>query len=442
MKSKFIRCASCLAALLSFAATAGEPAPGPMKTKPIWELKAPVEITGGAPVEIPHTASLDAGKFTMRMEFALPEVKEGAKRVRKRIKVLSQEVGETGWSIGFYQTGGNTCQFEVFVNGHNYGLGFLPLPVEGKPKKLDYYTMTLVSRGEGVVSIYLNPECWWGKRHHCETTICPNLEPIKIGWADPDYLKRTGCVPMDGIKIRSLAFYGPEEDWYPKGEEKKIPALTRAGKGWAITIPGGMTDPKRPRILCYGDSIYWGYGYQLAKRLEGSAYVCGWMNFVESLKVPEERKEAIAEAAASEKFDWIFFNNGLHFYYWEKGWTEERVREHYRDLVRSFRKGAPQAKIVLVATTPQIGPAPKGEKATTLHKDDERSVFMNRMAAEVAKEMGCVYLDVYTPLAAHLELANGGGDKYHWTGEGYKVIADAIIKEVFPDGLEQKKGDK
>ena len=143
MRSRFIRCAACLAALLSFAATAGEP--GPMKTKPIWELKAPVEITGGAPVEIPHTASLDAGRFTMRFEFELPEVTEGEKGVRKLIKVLSQEVGETGWAIEFYQTAANTCQFTLFVNGHNYGLGFLSLPVKGKPKKMDYYTMTLVS---------------------------------------------------------------------------------------------------------------------------------------------------------------------------------------------------------------------------------------------------------------------------------------------------------
>ena len=44
------------------------------------------------------------------------------------------------------------------------------------------------------------------------------------------------------------------------------------------------------------------------------------------------------------------------------------------------------------------------------------------------KEEGVEVIDVYTPLAARLDLA--AGDEYHWSSPAYKIIADAIVAKT------------
>jgi hypothetical protein len=51
------------------------------------------------------------------------------------------------------------------------------------------------------------------------------------------------------------------------------------------------------------------------------------------------------------------------------------------------------------------------------------------------KEENIECLDMYTPLAARLDLA--AGDEYHWSGPAYKIIADAITTKTF-EVLQQK----
>ena len=44
------------------------------------------------------------------------------------------------------------------------------------------------------------------------------------------------------------------------------------------------------------------------------------------------------------------------------------------------------------------------------------------------KEEGVEVIDVYTPLAARLDLS--GGDQFHWSGPAYKTIADAVASKT------------
>ncbi len=49
---------------------------------------------------------------------------------------------------------------------------------------------------------------------------------------------------------------------------------------------------------------------------------------------------------------------------------------------------------------------------------------INRIAAEVMREEGVEVIDVYTPLAARLDLS--AGDEYHWHGPAVELIAKAV----------------
>ena len=53
---------------------------------------------------------------------------------------------------------------------------------------------------------------------------------------------------------------------------------------------------------------------------------------------------------------------------------------------------------------------------------------INRIAEQVMKEENVDVIDVYTPLAARLDLS--GGDQYHWSGPAYKIIADAVASKT------------
>jgi len=50
---------------------------------------------------------------------------------------------------------------------------------------------------------------------------------------------------------------------------------------------------------------------------------------------------------------------------------------------------------------------------------------INRLAEAVRKEEGVEVIDMYTPLAARLDLAPG--DEYHWSSPAYQIISHAIV---------------
>jgi len=73
---------------------------------------------------------------------------------------------------------------------------------------------------------------------------------------------------------------------------------------------------------------------------------------ITSLAVGSFPTAAIEAAAAAEPFD-IIFNNGLHSLRWSPDQvTDAQIEAVYRQMVQTFRKGAPKAKLVWASTTP------------------------------------------------------------------------------------------
>ncbi len=431
------------AAAVSFAISAAPLEDKPMRTKPLWALPASCALDPSVkPPEAPHAATCDAGEFTVRMEFTLPAASDLPKKQRKkgRVKILSQETEGTGWSVGFYRTTGGTCQLEVFLNGNMHPCGFISMPKKDAPSEKFRHTLIFVSRPGGIASFYVDPWDWFGKTCHFSAKICPVLEPVKVGDFDSSYLEKYKSEPFTGIEVKSLAFYGPNENWYPLGATKEMSSLTKAGPGWSVELPGDTSDPKRPRVFLYGDSILWGYRGPLSEILKDKAYVFSWVGWTDGWDQAANDPEPYIGAASCDDFSAVVFNNTLHSLHWglDKV-SDDKVKTCYRNLVHVFRKGAPKAKIFYLSGTPQIGDAPKGQKATKVGKNNPVVERLNHLAAEVMKEEKVEYIDVYSVLAGKLELANGGGDKYHWTKEGYHIIADAIANAIIANWEAKKK---
>ena len=128
----------------------------------------------------------------------------------------------------------------------------------------------------------------------------------------------------------------------------------------------------------------------------------------------------------------IVFNNGLH----SLSWTQEAVSdavviERMRKLTQSFKKGAPQAKIFYLTTTPHTGVRPAPDKPVASLGDKNNVVVrLNTLSAQVMKEENIEWIDVYTILASKLEFANG--DKFHWQTPAYALISQEVAKRVLP----------
>jgi lysophospholipase L1-like esterase len=134
---------------------------------------------------------------------------------------------------------------------------------------------------------------------------------------------------------------------------------------------------------------------------------------------------AFEAAAGAAPFNVIIFNNGLHALQWSPDKvTDGQIEAVLRNMVHAFRKGAPKAKLVWAATTPQTA---KGHPVTGLGELNPIVVRINTLAGKVMKEEDVDCVDLYALLKEHLDLA--AGDQYHWTGDAYQLIAEALRKK-------------
>ena len=124
----------------------------------------------------------------------------------------------------------------------------------------------------------------------------------------------------------------------------------------------------------------------------------------------------------------IVFNNGLHSVHWtpEKA-TDEQIEGVTRAMVRAFRKGAPQAKLVWLSTTPHTAKKGTDGKVSATGDLDPIVQRINRIAAKVMKDEGVDVIDGYGLLIRHLDLATG--DQYHWMSPAYEILAKAIAEK-------------
>ncbi len=392
---------------------------------PLWDLskdQIPAELLHGATraangamivggdhyFGVPTTAFPDQKNFTIQVTVSFPELTEDT----SLNVLLKQHADGEDTGLGLTCMYGKTNNWKVYrpiINGMHIGANGI------KYEPNTPYTFTVAVRG-GSVAYYLNDAP--GGKHF--TLLLPNDEPL---WIGKKLLPREK--PFPAAEISALKVYGADFEYKsPKEKFSAEPRAAIAAKKWMLDAPT-IVDPNRPKLLFYGDSISGGYRQHLLPALEGKVYAYHWIHFVGGIDPKVD--SLIAEAAAAAKFDIIFFNNGLHSLSWtpEKA-TDEQIADTTRAIVRGFKTGAPQAKLIWITTTPHTARRAEPDKPVDALGDKNVIVQrINRIAEQVMKEDGVETIDVYTPLAAKLELA--AGDEYHWSSPAYKIISDAIV---------------
>lgn len=268
---------------------------------------------------------------------------------------------------------------------------------------------------DGTVAIYQNKSS--GPPYLLR--IMPNLAPVWVGRTP----RRRDGKPIANYEIISLKVYGPDYKYYQPGESAD--AMKNGyvgGQGWLVRVPG-KTDKPLPRILYYGDSISGGYGDRFTALMKDKAYCYHWSGFVGNVgSFPSAAFEAAAGVAP---FDVIIFNNGLHSLSWSPDKvTDAQIEAVARNMVHAFRKGAPKAKLIWAATTPHTA---KGKPVTSVGDLNPIVIRINTLAEKVMKEESVDIVDLYALLKDRLNLA--AGDQYHWSGDAYQLIAEALQKK-------------
>lgn len=370
-----------------------------------------VNIGGEKYFGVPASAFPDQKNFTVQVTVSFPQPDEDT----SLNVLLKQKKDGEDTGLGLTCIYGKPDYWRVYrpiINGMHIG------GIRMKFQADTPHTFTVAVRN-GSASYYLDDVP--GSKHF--TMLLPNDEPM---WVGKKLLGREKS--FASAYIRSLKVYGSDFT-YASAKEKPSaePRGAIAGKNWMIDAPT-IVDPKRPKLLFYGDSISGGYRQHLIPALEGKVYAYHWSHFVGGI---DPKVDAlIQQGAGVANFDLIFFNNGLHSLSWtpDKA-TDEQISETTRAIVRGFKRGAPQAKLFWLATTPHTARRSEpGKSVDALGEKNPVVLRINRIAEQVMKEEGVEVIDMYTPFAAKLELA--AGDEYHWSSPAYKMISDAIVERA------------
>ena len=392
---------------------------GMMVSAPLWDLakdagevSSALRTNGFIPLDtahafdVPHTAVKDSTAFTVEMKIRCTEPEDNT-----RIHLLRQRTADTGWSLEAFLYPRVGSPISLGMNDASFNAGWF------RTQTNQLHTFTVTAR-KGLVAVYWNGRVL--KRYFGQIT--PNLEPVKVGVGSGRQ--------MPGVRLESLKFWGPEEEFYAKGESKDFAEGFRGGPGWAVSCPTEKPAVNLPRILCYGDSILSGYGPRLRSQTAGKAYVYTWSGFVSDPRPDKVNRKTFVSASSVAPFDIIVFNNGLHSLHWSEDKVKDAdIKEIVRNILNGFRAGAPKAKIYWLATTPQTSreknAAGKVEKMGDLNPIVLR---INRLAAEVMAEERIPVIDGYTLLATQLEHASGDG--YHWRPPAYDLLAKTVCETV------------
>lgn len=398
----------------SLEVVAAEPTPA-KEPVPVWDLakdafaattgniervEGRVRMDGRSAFAIPNSAIPDPTCFTIAMEIRFHEIEQ-----RDYLQLLDQRVSDTGFAVDGLNFGAVGSPLNTVINGIAYGRNSF------RDTTNQVWSFVFAAR-DGTVTAYQNKSA--GPRYLLRIT--PNLEPV---WVGRTPLRKDGK-PLRNYEILSLKVYGPDHKYYLPGESADTTKNGYVGgNGWLIRMPGKIEKPLA-HILYYGDSISGGYGDRFTALMANKAYCYHWSHFLGSVGwFPTNAFEA---AAAVAPFDVIIFNNGLHSLHWSpEKVTDAQIEDVLRNMVRAFRKGAPKAKLIWAATTPHTA---KGKPVTAMGDLNPIVIRINTLAEKVMKEERVDIVDLYALLKDRLNLA--AGDQYHWTGDAYQLIAEAL----------------
>lgn len=383
-----------------------------LRSGAVEKVDGVVKLSEGAAFAVPAEAFPDQANFTVQVTLSLDALVQDAVFTAMR----KQRDQDDGFSFFFNYRDNPYHSRQVNSVVNNILMTGGSLSGRQEPKANTPHTLT-VSVRKGLATFYIDDV----RCKTCFMELIPNKEPMWIGLnANPK--SKTMPVTIHGVKVFGAAF----EFVSKKDSKTEFPRGAVAGKGWALDMPR-LEHPEWPKILIYGDSISGGYsGSFIPAMLKQNAYVFHCVHFVGG-DVPEA---ALTEMASRFKFDMVVFNNGLHSLSWTPDKvSDEVVLERMRKLAGCFKKGAPQAKVFYLLTTPHTAARPAPDKPVdSLGDKNDVVVRLNTLSTKVMKEEGIEVIDVYSPLAAQLDLA--AGDNYHWHAPAYQLITEEISKRA------------
>lgn len=386
--------------------------PPALRSGAVEKADGGVRLRDGASFAVPAEAFPDQTNFTVQVTLSLEALVQDA--VFTAMRKQSGEDDGFSFFFNYRDNPYHARQVNSVVNGILMTGGSLNR--REAPQLNTPYTLTVAVR-EGLATFYLDDvpckTCFMG--------LIPNDEPMWIG-RNSNPVSKNMPVTIHGVKV-----FGPAYRYVAKDETKsEFPRGAVAGRGWALDVPE-VAHPDWPKVLIYGDSISMGYrGSFIPEMLQENIYVFHAVHFVGG-DVPEA---ALTEMAGRYHFDAVVFNNGLHSLHWTPDKVpDEVVLERMQKLALCFKKGAPQARIFYLLTTPHTAARPSPDEAvTSLGDKNDVVIRLNTLSGRVMKEEGIEVIDAYTLLASRLDLA--AGDKYHWQGAAYQLLTNEIAGRV------------
>ncbi len=173
-----------------------------------------------------------------------------------------------------------------------------------------------------------------------------------------------------------------------------------------------------PRVLLVGDSITRGYFDAVEKRLAGKAY--GARLATSKCVADPTFLDEVQLLLKQYRFAVIHFNNGLHGF----GYTEEQYRLGLVELMATFQKHAPNAKLLWASSTP----IRKRENLQEISDGTERVQARNEIAAELMKERSVPVDDLYGLVEQHPDWFSGDG--VHFNEKGREVEAQQVAEAI------------
>lgn len=388
--------------------------PAALQSGKIAKTDGKIALSDGAAFAVPAEAFPDPKNFTVQVTASLTGwVQDGVFTAMK--KQSEKDEGFT-FSMNYRDQPWYARHVSAYVN--NIYMSANAIGGQRGPQLNTPYTFT-VSVRDGYASFYIDDVPYKA----CYMEMVPSPEPLWIGHSLGKNEKPLPAV-ISGVRV-----YGPGFTYVSKNEPKsEFPRGAVAGKGWMLDIPK-IEHPDWPKVLIYGDSISMGYrGSFIPEMLKRQVYVFHCCHFVGG-DVPEQ---ALTEMAGRFPFNAVVFNNGLHSLHWTTNAVPDAVvQERMRRLAQCFKKGAPQAKIFYLLTTPHTAPRPAPDKPVDrLGDKNDVVVRLNTLSAPVMQEEGIPLIDAYAVLSKRLELA--AGDGYHWQNPAYQIISQEIAARVLP----------
>jgi hypothetical protein len=177
-----------------------------------------------------------------------------------------------------------------------------------------------------------------------------------------------------------------------------------------------------PRVLLIGDSIMKGYRSRAIAALKGKALVDCWTTplHLRSKDLDHDLRRVLEQGPYAV----VHFNIGLH------GWTPGRIPEGQyepalREYVKIFLEKSGKARLIWCSTT-QITVKGKPTRLDPVH--NKTIVERNAIALKVMKEHKIAVNDLYGLMSDKLKM--GRGDRFHWNGTAYGLMAKQIVKHI------------